>query len=49
MAGSLEKRGKESWRLTVSGGFDANGKRIRYTKAIKASSRREAEKELASS
>lgn len=47
MAGSLEKRGKESWRLTVSSGFDANGKRIKYTRTTRASSKREAEKELA--
>ena len=47
MAGSLEKRGENSWRLIVSGGFDADGKRIKHTKTIKATSRREAEKELA--
>ena len=26
MAGSIEKRGKNSYRLTVSEGFDLNGK-----------------------
>ncbi len=42
MAGYLEKRGKRSWRLIVSHGFDSYGNRIRYTKSIKANSRREA-------
>ena len=46
MAGYLEKRGKRSWRLIVSHGFDSYGNRIRYTKSIKANSRREADKEL---
>lgn len=46
MAGYLEKRGKHSWRLIVSHGFDSYGNRIRYTKSIKANSRREADKEL---
>lgn len=47
MAGHLEKRGKNSWRLIVSHGFDSYGNRIKYTKSIKANSRREADKELA--
>ena len=46
MAGYLEKRGKRSWRLIVSHGFDSYGNRIKYTKSIKANSRREADKEL---
>lgn len=46
MAGYLEKRGKNSWRLIVSHGFDSNGNRIKYSKSIKANSRREADKEL---
>ena len=46
MAGYLEKRGKHSWRLIVSHGFDSYGNRIKYTKSIKANSRREADKEL---
>ena len=29
MAGYLEKRGKNSWRLIVSHGFDSYGNRIR--------------------
>lgn len=47
MAGSIEKRGKNSYRLVVEGGRDANGKRIKYTRSIKVSSKRAAEKELA--
>lgn len=47
MAGSIEKRGKDSWRLVVSNGYNAEGKRIRHTRTIKATSRRQAEKELA--
>lgn len=47
MAGSIEKRGKESWRLTVSAGIDSEGNQIRIRKTIKAKSKREAEKELA--
>ena len=46
MAGYLEKRGKHSWRLIVSHGFDSSGNRIKYTKSIKANSKREADKEL---
>lgn len=45
--GNIEKRGVNSFRLTVSGGSDANGKRIKYQKTIKAKSEREAEKALA--
>ena len=40
----LKNAGKTPGGFIVSGGFDANGKRI---KTIKATSRREAEKELA--
>jgi integrase len=47
MAGTLEKRGEDSWRLMVSQGFDSNGKRIRHTRTIKATSKREADKALA--
>lgn len=39
--------GKRVLALTVSGGFDANRKRVKYTRTIRASSKREAEKELA--
>lgn len=54
MTGSIEKRGKNSWRLVVSGGYDYTGKkRIKYTRTITTTSktepgaRKEAEKELA--
>ncbi|MGG1685565.1 tyrosine-type recombinase/integrase [Pseudalkalibacillus sp. NRS-1564] len=47
MAGSLEKRGEDTYRLRVSQGTDGNGKRIQHRKTIKAKSKREAEKELA--
>lgn len=35
MAGSIEKRGKDSYRLIVCHGFDLDGKAIRHTKTIK--------------
>ncbi|PWA12078.1 site-specific integrase [Pueribacillus theae] len=47
MAGSIEKRGKDSYRLIASGGRGPDGKRIKHTKTIKAPSDREARKELA--
>ncbi|MHB1420654.1 MAG: site-specific integrase [Bacillota bacterium] len=47
MAGSIEHRGKDKWRLTVSCGLGANGKQIKKTKTITASSQKKAEKELA--
>lgn len=47
MAGSIEKRGKDTYRLVVSLGFDAQGKRMKRTKTIKATGKREAEKLLA--
>lgn len=43
---SIEKRGKNSFRLIVEVGYDAKGKRIKRSKTIKASGIREAEKEL---
>src|SRR5699024_10298746 len=45
MAGSLEKRGKNSWRLEVNAGVDANGKYIRKRKTVTARNKTEA-KEL---
>ena len=45
--GSIEKRSKDSWRLSYSSGINISGKRVKHTKTIKASSKREAEKELA--
>ncbi|MBJ7931848.1 site-specific integrase [Bacillus cereus group sp. N31] len=47
LAGSIEKRGKESYRLVYSMGFDAHGKRIKRTRTIKAKTKKEAEIELA--
>ncbi|GAB7387425.1 tyrosine-type recombinase/integrase [Bacillaceae bacterium] len=44
---SIEKRGKNSYRLVVELGYDANGKRIRRTKTVKCKTKKEAEKELA--
>ena len=35
MAGYLEKRGQDSWRLVVSDGYDEEGKRIKRTKTFK--------------
>lgn len=46
MAGSVEKRGKDSWRLTVTLGYDQNGKQIKKRKTVKASGIREAKKLL---
>ncbi|AUI36113.1 site-specific integrase [[Bacillus] caldolyticus] len=47
MAGSIEKHGKNSYRLVYSMGFDANGKRIKRTKTVHVKTKKEAEKELA--
>lgn len=47
MAGTIEKRGKNSYRLTVTNGYDAAGQQIRYRKTVQASSDRAAEKMLA--
>lgn len=46
MAGSVENRGKNSWRLTVTLGYDQNGKQIKKRKTVKASGIREAKKLL---
>lgn len=35
--GSVQQTGKNSWKLTVSGGYDGAGKRIRYTKTVRVS------------
>ncbi len=45
--GSMQKTGTNSWKLTVSGGIDGSGKRIRHTKTISATSEQAARKELA--
>ncbi|RNB92530.1 site-specific integrase [Brevibacillus fluminis] len=44
---SIEKRGANSWRLTVSAGKDASGKYIRYNKTVRCRTKKEAEIELA--
>ena len=46
MAGSIEKRGKNSYRLTVSEGFDLNGKPMIYRKTVHGN-KKDAEVELA--
>lgn len=46
MAGSIEKRGKNSYRLTVSEGFDLNGRPMIHRKTIHGT-KKEAEVELA--
>ena len=47
MVGNIEKRGENSYRLRVSGGYTGNGKRIIYKKTIQTKSKTEAQKELA--
>lgn len=47
MAGSIEERGKNKYRLVVSAGSGPDGKRKKHYKTIKATSPRAAEKELA--
>ncbi len=46
MAGSIEKRGKNSYRLTVSEGFDLNGKPMMHRKTVHGT-KKDAEVELA--
>ena len=46
MAGSIEKRGKNSYRLTVSEGFDQNGKPMIHRKTVHGT-KKDAEVELA--
>jgi integrase len=36
--GNVQKTGKRSWKLTVSGGFDGGGKRIKHTKTVRVTS-----------
>ena len=47
MVGNIEKRGENSYRLRVSGGYTGDGKRITYKKTIQAKNKTEAQKELA--
>ena len=47
VVGNIEKRGENSYRLRVSGGYTGDGKRITYKKTIQAKNKTEAQKELA--
>lgn len=44
--GSIQKRGENTYYLTVSAGFGLNGKRQRYTKTVQAKNDKEAKKLL---
>ncbi len=46
MAGSIEQRAPNAWRLVVSGGQDQHGKRVKITRTV-TGTKREAERELA--
>ncbi len=45
MAGSIEKRGENSYRLIVSGGIGVGGKRKKYTQTVQIEGKTEAEKQ----
>ena len=47
MTGSIEKRGKNSYRLVVFKGYDLDGKPIRHQKTIQCKKKSEAQIELA--
>ena len=47
MTGSIEKRGKNSYRLVVFKGYDLDGKPIRHQKTIHCKKKLEAQIELA--
>ena len=47
MVGNIKKRGENSYRLRVSGGYTGEGKRIIYKKTVQAKNKNEARKELA--
>ena len=47
VVGNIEKRGENSYRLRVSGGYTGEGKRIIYKKTVQAKNKNEARKELA--
>ena len=40
MAGSIEKRGKSSYRLVFADGYNLEGKQIRYTKTVHGTKKR---------
>ncbi|MEN9406606.1 MAG: Brevibacillus phage Abouo [Bacillota bacterium] len=44
---SIEKRGPNSYRLVIEIGYDADGKRIKKSKTVKVTTKREAKKALA--
>lgn len=46
MAGSIEKRGKDSYRLVCTNGYDLNGNIIKHTKTIHGT-KKDAQIELA--
>jgi len=47
LTGSIEKRGKNSYRLVVTKSYDLDGKSIRYQKTIHCKNKSEAQTELA--
>ena len=47
MTGSIEKRGKNSYRLVVFKGYDLDGKAIRHQKTVHCKNKSEARTELA--
>ena len=47
MTGSIEKRGKNSYRLVVFKGYDLDGKPIRHQKTVHCKNKSEAQIELA--
>ena len=47
MKGSIEKRGKNSYRLVVFKGYDLEGKAMRHTKTVHCKNKSEAQTELA--
>lgn len=47
LTGSIEKRGKDSYRLVVFKGYDLDGKSIRHQKTIHCKNKSEARTELA--
>ena len=47
MTGSIEKRGKNSYRLVVFKGYDLDGKSVRHQKTVHCKNKSEAQIELA--
>lgn len=47
LIGTVEKRGKETWRLRVTVGYDAAGKQIKRSRTTRAKRAEDREKELA--